>query len=80
MIQLQQLGKLPDWQAITQDLPAFPGVEESGMKRNRISIASLLSLFLGVGLVADLLPVPGLQPGLVSQGITQLISPLPLIR
>uniref|UniRef100_B8HW26 Uncharacterized protein n=1 Tax=Cyanothece sp. (strain PCC 7425 / ATCC 29141) TaxID=395961 RepID=B8HW26_CYAP4 len=48
------------------------------MKRNQISISSLLSLFLGVGLVADLLPVPGLQPSLVAQGITQLIAPLPL--
>jgi hypothetical protein len=44
------------------------------MKPGKISVPSLVGAFLVLGLVADLLPYPGLGPGVVARTVDWVVS------
>lgn len=44
------------------------------MKPSKINVPILIGVFVSVGLLADLLPYPGLAPGIVSRTIDWLLS------
>jgi hypothetical protein len=44
------------------------------MKAAKINVPALVGVFCVVGLAADLLPYPGLQPGLVLNAVNRAIA------
>jgi hypothetical protein len=44
------------------------------MKAAKINVPALVGVFCVVGLAADLLPYPGLQPGLMVNAVNRAIS------
>jgi hypothetical protein len=44
------------------------------MKPSKINIPILIGVFVSVGLIADLLPYPGLAPGMVSRTMDWVLS------
>jgi hypothetical protein len=44
------------------------------MKPSKINVSILCGVFLSVGLIADLLPHPGLSPGVVSRAVDWVLA------
>jgi hypothetical protein len=60
----------------------FVAVVSFAMKPSKINVSILCGVFLSVGLIADLLPHPGLSPGVVSRAVDWVLAdhPLPLAQ